>query len=102
MLPLGPEFFDTTGDLTRQAEGYVTCRVIFGTVTQDRDSAGGFDLNDFTVNVSADGQVYSYVPVPNPNPVSGGVRPLAARVGDRVMLLQFIDGTTICLGRVVF
>lgn len=94
-------FFDPSAlnDLSDQTRGYLPCRLMFGRVVQDKTSAGWADLGDFGVNVSVDDLLYTDVPIPNPNPLVSGTRDLAAVVGDTVMLLQFIDGTLICLGR---
>ncbi len=91
-------FFKEADDLSDQTRGFTSARVLFGTVVQTRDTPGYESLGDFSVNVTADGAVYTDVPIGNPN--SGSPRPLAASVGNTVMLLQFIDGPVICLGRV--
>lgn len=92
--------FREEDDLNEQTTGYLKCRVVFGIVANDKNSPGWSALGDFKVNVTVQGTTHKYVPIPNPNPSSGGTRSRAAIVGDTVMLLQFIDGTLICLGRV--
>ena len=82
-------------DVSGQLEGYMLARVVFGTVVQDLTTPGWSTLGLFAVNVATEEVVITDVPIANP---SGGLP--AASVGDTVMLLQFIDGTTICLGRV--
>lgn len=96
---LGP-LFPIVDELEEQAGDYHGVRLIFAEVTQDRDSSGWSSLGDFSINVSIDGAVLTDVPIPNPNPSSGGVRPKAAATGDTVMCLQLADGNVICLGRV--
>lgn len=92
--------FREADDLNEQSSGYLQCRVVFGVVVNDKNSAGWSSLGDFKINVSVEGILHKYVPIPNPNPSSSGTRSRAAIVGDTVMLLQFINGTMICLGRV--
>jgi len=93
-------FFAAENDLAAQKENFLPSRILFGVVAQDKNSVGWSALGDFRVNVTVAGTTYTYVPIPNPNPSTSGVRPLAATVGNTVMLLQFIDGTLVCLGRV--
>lgn len=82
-------------DLDGQREGYMTARVVFGTVVQDTTTPGWGTLGAYAVNVAIEEVVITNIPIGNPNAPS-----LAASVGDTVMLLQLIDGTTVCLGRV--
>lgn len=89
-------FFAVDTDLASQKENFLASRILFGTVAQDKNSVGWADLGDFQVNVTADGTTYTYVPIPNPNAPTT----LAAQTDDTVMLLQFIDGTVVCFGRV--
>ena len=93
-------FFAIENDLAAQKENFLTARILFGVVAQDKNSVGWSALGDFRINVTAEDITHTYVPIPNPNPSTSGIRPLAATVGNTVMLLQFIDGTVVCLGRV--
>ena len=94
------EPFDIEDDLADQTRGYLAARVVFGRVSHTQVSLGWEELGDFAINIAFDDLTYTDVPIANPNPVVNNVRAPAASVGDTVMLLQFIDGTIVCLGRV--